>query len=427
MKSSLARQFYLITAIAILTSIWSGTAWASSLVTISPAGDGVFQLQGVNVENAAAFDITVAYDRSGLENPRVTEGSLISGSMVAVNTNVPGTVRMAVIRTAPIAGSGTIATLTFGRKGNASGKIISLSARLSNIDGKSLPVLTQVNNPVDTVADTASPDTKGDSQAPSSGPGSSGGSTASTPAPFTTIVVGPSEKTQDAGRTSDSTKEKGRDSGPLLPSDAGKPATALQSRADTGMDGADVKPAASAHQTNIIETKSILECFKDYKGVPSVHAFTALFDKEIAPGFLQDPLVALADGKTSVKVIFLIPPGETKSADVAVVGSRLISVKKDAKQNSWVVELIPEKGIYKAGCAISLGNTKIVYPLTIAPKADKYVTKSGKVGKSDFERFIRERKTSQAPSLDLNHDRKVNYIDDYILTVNYLVSNKPVK
>lgn len=120
-------------------------AFATSTITISSAGEGVFLLQGVGVEDAAALDIIIVYDTATLANPRVTEGPLIAGAMTATNPNVPGTVRMAIVRLTPVNGSGVIATLTFDRTGSSPGKIISLRVRLSNIKGASLPALVQVN------------------------------------------------------------------------------------------------------------------------------------------------------------------------------------------------------------------------------------------------------------------------------------------
>ena len=119
-------------------------AFATSTVTISPAGDGVFLIRGVGVEDAAALDITVVYDTATLANPRVIEGPLIAGAMTATNPNVPGTVRIAIVRLTPVKGSGLIATLDFNCAGSPPGKIISLSARLANIKGAPLPVLTRV-------------------------------------------------------------------------------------------------------------------------------------------------------------------------------------------------------------------------------------------------------------------------------------------
>jgi hypothetical protein len=116
-------------------------AFALSTLTISSTGDGIFLLQGIGIEDAAALEIIVSYDTATLANPRVVEGPLITGAMTAINPNVPGMVRLVIIRLMPVRGSGVIATLTFDRKGSSPGKVLSLSARLANINGAPLPAL----------------------------------------------------------------------------------------------------------------------------------------------------------------------------------------------------------------------------------------------------------------------------------------------
>ncbi len=115
--------------------------FATTTVTISSIGEGVFLHQGAGVQDAAALDIIVVYDTTTLANPRVIEGPLITGAMTAINPKVSGMVRLVIIRFTPVRGSGVIATLTFDRKGSSPGKVLSLSARLANINGAALPTL----------------------------------------------------------------------------------------------------------------------------------------------------------------------------------------------------------------------------------------------------------------------------------------------
>jgi hypothetical protein len=121
-------------------------AFAVSTLTISSTGDGIFLLRGIGIKDAAALEIIVSYDTATLANPRVAEGPLISGAMTAVNQKVPGMVRMVIVRLTPVKGNGLIATLTFDRTGSSPGRIVSLSARLVNIKGISLPALVKVYN-----------------------------------------------------------------------------------------------------------------------------------------------------------------------------------------------------------------------------------------------------------------------------------------
>src|SRR3990172_10169780 len=108
----------LTSALFVLTAWNSAAVIAAPALTISSSGNGTFVLQGSAVDGVAALDITVRYDVATLTNPQVTQGGLISGAMMAVNANVPGTVRMGIIRVTPFSGSGTIATIAFSRTGN---------------------------------------------------------------------------------------------------------------------------------------------------------------------------------------------------------------------------------------------------------------------------------------------------------------------
>lgn len=131
----------------VLVLMNATTSLAASTLIISSSGGGSFVLQGTGIEKAAAFEITVAYDSSSLSNPRVTQGSLLPGAMMAVNSAAPGIVRIGMVTITPVSGSGPIATLSFDVPSGSSGKILSLSAKLANINGQLLPVTTQVAPP----------------------------------------------------------------------------------------------------------------------------------------------------------------------------------------------------------------------------------------------------------------------------------------
>jgi hypothetical protein len=136
-------------------------AFAASTLTISSTGNGIFLLQGIGIKDAAALEIMVSYDVATLANPRVVEGPLVAGAMTAVNQKTPGMVRMVIIRITPVKGDGVIATLTFDRTGPSPGRIISLSAKLANIKGVSLPASVRVYNaPQASVTDSITPQSR---------------------------------------------------------------------------------------------------------------------------------------------------------------------------------------------------------------------------------------------------------------------------
>src|SRR5512144_3442014 len=121
------KTIFLMTCLTTVLTFGYQVGHAAATLVISPAGDGVFVIQGTGIENAGAMDFTVLYDTSSLANPRVVQGGLISGALMVVNDKTPGAVRLGIIRTTPIQGSGVIATMTFDRTGTSAGKIASLA------------------------------------------------------------------------------------------------------------------------------------------------------------------------------------------------------------------------------------------------------------------------------------------------------------
>jgi hypothetical protein len=104
-----------------------------------------------------------------------------------------------------------------------------------------------------------------------------------------------------------------------------------------------------------------------------------------------------------------------------------VSCKKLA-ESEWLVEARPDKGATRAAIIINLADGKTrETPLTISPKARVDLVIPGKVTETDFALFLKERGTTSAPKFDLNGDGKRDYLDDYIFTANYLVTQEKEK
>jgi len=380
---------------------------AASTLTISPAGEGVFALRGADMESVAALDITIAYDGTTLANPRVFSGALISGATLAVNANTPGTVRIGIVRLTPITDSGLIATLTFDRKGNSSGKIISLSAVLSNIDEKPLLALVQIMNPT-VSSDSAS------AGAAASDENSKGARP--------TIIIA-----QSGGLVAAENQEQAAapDAGLELAKDLVVAAETKRDHPESGEKTVDAKTPETKH----VVSKSVLERFLEYQGERTIKTLTGLFEEnDTMNGIRQEPAVALSDGNEIVKMVFSFPRAGQSSPDYALQGASLVSFKKDAHEaGTWVIEAKPDKGVYSAKIILSHDDVAREYPLTLAPQIDIDLDKSGKATEKDFNLFLKKRGTAKAPAFDLNGDGKRDAIDDYIFTANYLVAAKKAK
>jgi len=401
-----------------LTLCFPVTVFAVSTITTTSAGDGVFLLQGIGFEDAAALEITVQYDTATLANPRVVEGPFIAGFMTAINPNIPGTVRIVAVRLTPVRGSGVIATMTFDLKGSNPGQIISLTAKLANIKGATIPVLAQINKAPEV------PKTEPDPQQVQQSPARTA-LTSQTSAPAI-IIAGPSERPVETKVAPDVQGARAVDDGLVPPEAGGVPREEpklMVRRTERASDANNTAASAKTSNRKIHKQKSILERFQEYKGKRTPDAFIALFEQDSMFWYNQDPPVALSDGKTTVRVTFISTPGNKSFSDVVVMGARLISLKPDLDNtNTWTVELVPEKGEYRASIAVSQGDGTMVYPLTIAPKVIIDLSRSEAITKAQFDRYFSERGSAEKTEFDANKDGKHDYIDDYIITANYLAN-----
>jgi hypothetical protein len=142
-------------------------AFAAPQISVVERGGGVFVLQGNNFADVSGLDVVVKYDPKTLGNPRVAEGSLVSGAMLVTNLTTPGVVRIALIRLAPISGTGSVATLTFDQKGPTPGKILEVIPTIINSTGGTVEP-QQTKLPEQTPTDIKTSDGKGASPSPRS-------------------------------------------------------------------------------------------------------------------------------------------------------------------------------------------------------------------------------------------------------------------
>lgn len=181
-------------------------------------------------------------------------------------------------------------------------------------------------------------------------------------------------------------------------------------------------PPGPGSRRKVLSLKSILERFREFRGKPSMKAYLSLFVRQEGSGFRQEPPVLLSDGRKDIRVSFLSVPGDRNVFDVALMGARLVSMKRDPEYtNTWIVDVNPEKSGYAASMTVSQDRYMMVYPLTVAPPVNIDLDRSGAVSDDDFALFLRERGTPNQPKFDLNRDGKRDPLDDYIFTANYLV------
>jgi hypothetical protein len=403
-------------------------AIAASSVTIAPASDNIYVVQGNDLSGASGIDVTIRYDATALANPIVVQGSLVGGALMAVNAATPGMVRLALVRVTEIKGSGAIATVTFTRLKSTGGDIQSLNS-LVLIAGRNTPVPSQiVNSPKKADKDaTVSADQQKTGQ-PATGSSSSSVSTAETgkTATATTGIVGivvptPGASSSDgqgsipsADQTAPDVRQPGSDK--VVPSEAVKEPSGETLLAK----------AVEPERKKFMMYPSVLEQFKEFKGEKTPAALIELF-KGQDKAAKQDPPIVLSDGKATVKIVLeLSSKGENNN--FLLDGVSLVSLKNKEK-DFWIVELLPDPRAYEATISIPRSGQLQVVPLTIALPMDVNIDPAAsKLTEADFKLFLKEKGTDKAPRFDLNKDGRRDYIDDYIFTANYLVQrDSPAK
>jgi hypothetical protein len=184
-----------------------------------------------------------------------------------------------------------------------------------------------------------------------------------------------------------------------------------------GAETAAERPAAQHVPPPRVE--SVLERFRLFQGEKTVGSLAALFKRDGAVSFSQSPAIAIADGKSSVRLAISGVTGD-KAPNFTFHAARFVSLSHTGV-GAWEVEVTPEPGAVQAGVTMFMNGTQQEFPLTVTPKVDLVVTKGAGVGESDFLFFLKERGTTSAPKFDLNGDGRRDYLDDYIFTANYLL------
>lgn len=406
----------------LFLSCWlSPEAIAAPGVMISPASDSVYEVQGNDFSDASGIDITIRYDPAALASPQVVQGGLVGGALMAVNASTSGKIRLALVRVTAINGSGTIATITFTRVKSTGADIQSVVSSVISSSGRNIPVTSQVVNSVKTADNGVS--TEQQTEQPTGGASSSpvpSTPVASATAPTAIVgVVVPSAgaSSSDIKSATSATDQPAPD---MLQPENEK--TVAQEPAQVALAEKTVVQAPGPEKKKVMAYQSVLEKFKEYKGKKTPEALMALFSPQVGQP-KQEPRIALADGKTTVKVLLeLNPKGENNN--FLLDGVSLVSLNNKDK-NFWIAELLPDTRAYEATISIPRNNQWYVFPLTIAPPMDVNIDRfANTLTDADFRLYLKNKGTIKAPRFDLNNDGVRNYIDDYIFTANYL-SQRP--
>lgn len=426
-----------ITVATILILISTTTAIAASL-TVVPSTGSTFTVQGTGLGNVGGMELSISYDGSSLAPPKVTVGSLISGTLFATNTNTPGSIKVAIIATTAISGNGPVVVINFVSK-TETVRILSFKASMIDSKGIQIPVQSSISTGTNNIgSDFISTPGVPFSQPPTP----NAATTISTPpiASTTTISIPPTPNAIPEKDTAFTTilGTMPATSEPLTEGDA-KPhetkSTESQDISDQVFKYAQPnerpQEAKTVKQPNAerltsdpeksekekvttISYTGILENLREYKEVKTPASLIALFNKEITPAIRQEPAIALSNGKALVNIIIKSGVAGDKSPNFALNGAKLVSLNKDAS-SAWIIKALPLEGAVQASLTIMTDSNTIEYPLTLAPPIE-----SISASMADFVVFLSDSGTA-SPKYDFNKDKKHDYLDDFIYTANYIL------
>ena len=434
-RTFLCQMMFLCSLVLLPISAYAGT------ISLAPAGGASFNVLANGFTAPSGFHLVVNYDSARLANPRVVQGSLTTGAMFIANPNVAGSVQFAVVSPRPMQGSGTVATITFDQTGDSAGTL-SVSGTVINVSGKNLPVSFSGWS-ASPGTDSTPTGVAGTETNPSTNPTTNPTTNPST-SPTTNPTTSPSTNpTVTTGGTStgfpvtggsltmpsDDAAVRDRREAPAQPQPT-QPAGGENAAPPAAGSDAALAPDATVAKKKVQAdlprpVQSVLEKFRLFAGEKTPQNLMALFDPEQGSPFSQSPAICITDGKTSVQVLVTKVSGD-KAPNFAFNHAHYQSIKQ-VGDGEWQIGVLPDKGALNASISMLTDGVQQEIPLTVAPRVNIDLDKSGTVTEADFRLFLKTRGTDAAPKYDLNGDGKRDYQDDYIFTANYLAMKGKAK
>ena len=175
--------------------------------------------------------------------------------------------------------------------------------------------------------------------------------------------------------------------------------------------------SATGHDLPQKTEKSVLQRFREFTGTRNMENLVALFNRNPGNTIVQDPPVALSDGKTVVSVgLFMRQKGEN-APNIATLDAKLLHIRKE-DENRWLITVLPNKDTWNASIIIQTDEKLIEFPLVVAPKVKmtRNITKG--VFLAELDRFTSEHALSDKRESDpLWHT-----LYEYLFTANYLAN-----
>ena len=384
-------------------------------LTVAPLGDGRFSVNGAAMDGVAGIDLTIYYDSSLLSGPSVIQGGVISGAMMAANTNNPGTIKVAIISTRAFNGSGQLLAINFAGR-NGSGGITNVNAKTIDIKGTQLQTAVfihqeQPSGPPSQPSDSSSfPQDRQTATQSQTTAAATNQLTSTSATPSIGSISLPTDNMQP-----ETQKRQEQQTSPPPSEQYRQPSQAVPRAEDDRQ--AEEKPK-KAEELKRIGYVSVLDRFKSYKGDRNPHILAELFSKAVDSAITQEPLITAADGTSTVKLKVLLDQKDDTAPNFAASAAKIVSLKSDETSGRWIIELLPAKGTMTASLSILAGSRLMEIPLVAVPPV-----KSIDFSAKEIAAFIKDYGADK-PLYDFNKDGRHDYIDDYIYAGNLLLSGK---
>lgn len=423
----------------LLSAVFPAMVWtlactvnarAETAFSLAPVASGVLAISGAGLKKIAALDFTVVYDTGTARNPQVLRGPFVpADASFFSNTAIPGELRVMIIRNEEIAGSGTLATISFEKVGTDEPRIVAFKSNPISVKASPLDNTAGVTDkPTPETPPAGTDDTTGSTAGISSAGGATGtaGGVAGVVAIGTITMLG--DTVTMAGDRSEEKKAQDKKDGPLPDSLAAEQQPLRQ--ADPSPEPPAARPEQSvptpAPSSKTIVYKSVMERMKEYKGERTPAALTALFQPAAGQKVHQEPPVVVSNGKNAVVIRVDLPLALKASPNFSFRNANMVSLEQ-ADDGSWVIRLIPRKDALDAGVTVSFDGSEIRYPLAVAPAIDPALLMLKGSPESTFSYFLKQQGAGREARFDLNGDGRYDYLDDYLFTAHYLAAEQKTK
>lgn len=417
----------LLTIALVAASSYSG---AANIINIAATGSTAYSITTTDLPETAGIDLSIEYDAEAFGAPIVVnKGALATNAIMESNVSTPSIVRIVLITSGAIKGTGELLSVKFTSKGKVPKKStkIGLNPSFFSASGNQLKVQSTFDHSL--------PATKNNSDLPlTAQTGTQAGAQTVTQATTQDIATGtvsigtisfPVAQQQQRQKVEQKEQEN---------RDIQQPDSTQQSSSAPAAELSKAVPPALMNDFSNNKTGSLpaglgfikgaLVSFNEYKGPRTLKAFAPLFDENEAKiaGIIQSPAIAVADGKVLVTIALDLPKGA--APNFSFKGANMKSIRR-LSETKLELDVMPQKGKSDVRLSIFLKGDSIVIPLNVVPPLNQAVTvKMSSLSVAALDNMLVNNLKNNKPVYDLNSDGKQDYVDDYILVAHWLLKQK---